>query len=51
MTSFWFKKKKIDPDNPVTRSKFEIQTLDRAGFKNYDFYGKLCTLSCVFIIW
>ena len=27
--------KKINPDNPVTRSKPRTRTLDRAGSKNY----------------
>jgi len=34
-TSFWFKKKKIDPGDPVTRSKPETWTLNRVEFKNY----------------
>jgi hypothetical protein len=33
-TFFLLKKKRIDPDYPVTQSKLEIRILDRAGSKN-----------------
>jgi hypothetical protein len=46
---FWFKKKKrIDPGDPVTRSKLVIRALDRIRFKNYDFYAKLS--ACVYYL-
>jgi hypothetical protein len=34
---FDFKKKRIDPGDPVTQSKPRTRALDRVGSKNYDF--------------
>jgi hypothetical protein len=39
-TSFWFKK--IDPSDPVTRSKPGTRALDRAGSENYAYNSGVC---------
>jgi len=54
---FDFFKKKIDPADPVTRSKPGTRALDRAGFENYvinasasKYYKTMCLVIVYFIL-